>query len=102
MSERPSRTAAAVEVRLRALVRAMGATAPGAATLTLETVVKQAARLGFRADVVMWRDDDGLIDTPLTVAEWEVLCEVAAALPHMPGPARAGIKALIRQQWSQP
>lgn len=67
--------------------------------LRVEQVGPWAKSLGCKAELVMWETTDGE-DPGLDDSSLLVLREVAASLPHLPGPAR---EALVNQMriWRQ-
>ncbi len=67
--------------------------------LRVEQVGPWAKSLGCKAELVLWETDIG-DDPGLDESSLKVLKEVAASLPHLPGPAR---EALVNQMriWRQ-
>ncbi len=70
----------------------------GVRGLRVEQVEPWARALGHNVQVVMWEDSESGV--PFDDDNLELLAEVAAALPHLPAPARAALRAQM-QIWRE-
>ena len=66
----------------------------GVRGLRVEQVEPWAHSLGCKVQVVMWETEDP--EAPWDEENLQVLAEVAAALPHLPSPARAALVEQMR------